>query len=170
MASSSASLMVSVAEQIAFIKISGRATVHASVGFKALLHGLLEKKITRFILDLSDCATMDSTFLGVLAGFALKLADEPQDQSRPELELFNPNHRVSDLLENLGVAHLFQTVQCPPLLPGQFNPAPNATPDALEVSRTCLEAHRTLVQINAANVPKFKDVMQFLAEDLKKKA
>ncbi|MDB6032217.1 MAG: Anti-sigma-factor antagonist, partial [Verrucomicrobiales bacterium] len=37
-----------------------------------------------------------------------------------------------------------------------------------EISRTCLEAHKTLMEINPANISKFKDVTQFLAEDLKK--
>ena len=37
-----------------------------------------------------------------------------------------------------------------------------------EVTRACLEAHQTLMNINPANVPKFKEVSQFLAEDLKK--
>jgi hypothetical protein len=44
-------------------------------------------------------------------------------------------------------------------------PAPSPT----DLSRNCLEAHQTLMNINPANVPKFKDVAQFLEEDLKKK-
>jgi len=43
-----------------------------------------------------------------------------------------------------------------------------AGPTRLETSRTCLEAHETLMKINPDNVPKFKDVTQFFAEDLKK--
>ena len=35
------------------------------------------------------------------------------------------------------------------------------------MSRTCLDAHQTLMEINPANIPKFKDVAQFLADDLK---
>ena len=41
-------------------------------------------------------------------------------------------------------------------------------PDREEVQRTCLEAHETLMEINPNNVPRFKDVARFLAEDLKK--
>jgi hypothetical protein len=40
--------------------------------------------------------------------------------------------------------------------------------DHKEISRTCLEAHQTLMRINPDNIAKFKDVAQFLAEDLKK--
>ena len=48
-----------------------------------------------------------------------------------------------------------------------LDPSP-ANGDRKEISRTCLEAHQTLMDINPANVPKFKEVAQFLAEDLKK--
>ena len=40
--------------------------------------------------------------------------------------------------------------------------------DRKEMSRHCLEAHRILMEIKPENVGKFKDVAQFLAEDLKK--
>ena len=36
------------------------------------------------------------------------------------------------------------------------------------MTRTCIEAHQTLMDISPANVAKFKDVTQFLAEGLKK--
>jgi hypothetical protein len=38
----------------------------------------------------------------------------------------------------------------------------------VEVARTCLEAHRTLMELNPGNAQKFKDVAQFLAEDVKR--
>jgi hypothetical protein len=40
--------------------------------------------------------------------------------------------------------------------------------DKTQLSRTCLEAHQTLMNINPGNVPKFKEIARFLAEDLKK--
>ncbi len=44
----------------------------------------------------------------------------------------------------------------------------SASRDRKEISRTCLEAHEALMRINPNNIPKFKEVAQFLAEDLKK--
>jgi hypothetical protein len=43
-----------------------------------------------------------------------------------------------------------------------------ASPTQEEVTRNCLEAHRTLMDIHPENVARFKDVAAFLAEDLKK--
>jgi hypothetical protein len=86
------------------------------------------------------------------------------------LELLNPNARISDLLENLGIAHLFRVVhRSRPEMEqlGQRESVPAAA-NKTEVTRTCLEAHQTLMEINPKNIPKFKDVTQFLAEDLKR--
>jgi hypothetical protein len=47
-----------------------------------------------------------------------------------------------------------------------FLPPASATRE--EVITNCLEAHKILMSIDPANVPKFKEVTQFLAEDLKR--
>ena len=36
------------------------------------------------------------------------------------------------------------------------------------MTRTCLEAHQTLIDLSPANAARFKDVAQFLAEGVKK--
>ena len=84
--------------------------------------------------------------------------------------MLNPSPRITELLENLGVLHLFKLAQGSLRLPpaGRSRaPTPLST-DQEEVTRACLEAHQTLMEINPDNVARFKDVTQFLAEDLKK--
>ncbi len=49
---------------------------------------------------------MDSTFLGVLAGFGLANNPDAAPDKR-EIELLNPSARVRELLDNLGVLSLF---------------------------------------------------------------
>lgn len=163
-------LEVCVESSVVRIKISGRANVNASVDFKILINGLWEKKRTRFVLDLTDCLLMDSTFLGVLAGLGSKFNSARNGESNPTIELLNPNSRISDLLENLGVSQLFGTTTSlsPCTNPMAAVPPNPVQADRKEISRTCLEAHQTLMDLNPANIPKFKDVTQFLAEDLKK--
>ena len=168
MAAPSPTLQVAVTDQAALVKISGRASFNCSVDFKTLVYELRDRGYHRFILDLTECLIMDSTFLGVLAGFGLKLTERPGDQAT--VTLLNPNPRILDLLENLGVAHLFCALQgsnplsekCREVRPG------DGSPSKVETTRTCLEAHETLMNINPANVPKFKEVTKFMAEDLKR--
>ncbi len=67
----------------------------------------MQKGYAHFIIDLSECVLMDSTFLGVLAQFGLKLNPASMPAKRG-IELLNPNTRVTELLENLGALQLFQ--------------------------------------------------------------
>lgn len=162
--------MVLVGKHFACIKITGRANFNVSINFKTLLTELRQKGFSYFVIELSECLLMDSTFLGVLAGFGLKMS-QPADSSPPHLvELRNPNARITELLENLGVLHLFNISQGPLATPetvGACSPEP-AHPSRAEVTRACLEAHQTLMEINPENVARFKEVTKFLAEDLQK--
>ena len=164
-------MWVSAGEKFACVKISGQANFASSIDFKTLVNELQQKGCTEFVLDLTDCLLMDSTFLGVLAGFGLKMGASPADNIKRRLELFNPNPRIADLLENLGVLHLFEIAQGEIRLPEKTQTCgcTPANPTRDEVKRTCLEAHRTLMELNPDNVTRFKDLTQFLAEDLKKR-
>jgi anti-anti-sigma regulatory factor len=166
----SANLMVMVGKQFACIKIAGRANFNLSVDFKTLVSELQRKGYSYFVLELSECVLMDSTFLGVLAGFGLKMNQPAGDVPAPTLELRNANARITDLLENLGVLHLFKVAEGPVAATGTLEPcAPPPTPASrVEITRACLEAHQTLMEINPENVARFKEVTKFLAEDLSK--
>jgi anti-sigma B factor antagonist len=165
-----ASLLVAVVGRVVCIKVAGKGNFTCSVDFKKLVAELSSRGYKRFVLDLSECTMMDSTFLGLLAGIGLKFGQKNGEPGDEVVELLNPNPRISDLLENLGVAHLFKIVQSAEPAAECFQPFAGAsTPaDRAEVTRTCLEAHRTLMDLNPENLRKFKDVAQFLAEDLKK--
>src|SRR5216683_2470057 len=77
---------------------------------------------------------------------------------------------VTELLESLGVLHLFKLAEGPAQVPDTAQPQAltPACPTKEEVTRSCLEAHQTLMKLNPENAAKFKEVAAFLAEDLKK--
>jgi anti-anti-sigma regulatory factor len=165
---SSANLSVLVGKNFVCIKICGRANFASSPDFKTLLNELAQKGFGHFIIDLHECVLMDSTFLGVLAGFGLKLNPKGAPAERG-IQLHNPMPRVSELLENLGAAHLFRLTTGVLQLPDDLKACtPESTnPSHEQIARTSLEAHQTLMAMNAENEARFKDVAQFLAEDLK---
>jgi anti-sigma B factor antagonist len=161
-----ARLLVAIADPVVFIKISGRANFALSVDFKTLMQGLSTRGYRQFTLDLTECLIMDSTFLGLLAGFSLKLRGGADP--KPAIRLLNPNERVADGLETMGIVPLFEMLSGATPLAPYTEAAPGPPASRVELTRTSLEAHRTLMAISSANVPKFKDVARFLAEDLHK--
>lgn len=163
-----ANLSVLVGKNFACVKIAGRANFASSPDFKTLLSELAHKGFGHFIIDLSECVLMDSTFLGVLAGFGIKFSPSGASAERG-IELHNATARVTELLENLGAVHLFKLTSGDLKLPGETKVC---TPESInpsheQITRTSLEAHQTLMAMNPENVARFKDVAQFLAEDLK---
>ncbi len=166
----SSSVLVAIVDQAAFIRITGRANFTLSVNFKIVISELRDRGFRRFMLDLTECATMDSTFLGVLAGHAMGSGIDPKAEAAVCVQLLNPNARVTELLESLGIAHLFPTCRGSGAQEMQFTPAAETDghPSREEIAKTCLEAHQILMALNPENVAKFKDVAQFLAEDLKR--
>jgi anti-anti-sigma regulatory factor len=160
--------MVAVFDHAVCIKVKGRADCTSSVDLKNLINELSLRGYNRFIFELDDCVTMDSTFLGMLSGFGLKFR-ETAAPGASSLELFNPSPRIAEVLENLGVAHLFRITNGAGPVTAPFEPLPKASAESrAQITRACLEAHQTLMDIQPKNARKFKDVALFLAEDLKR--
>jgi len=163
-------MRVIAGKEFACVKLEGKANLALSLSFHTLVEGLRRKGCRFFVLELSGCALMDSTFLGGLAQFGLSMAEGQAAGSRPAIQLLNPNERVIELLSNLGILEFFRCCQ------GIVEPPPDAevtelTPSEasrLDLCRASLEAHRFLVSMNEGNAAKFKDVTRFLEEDLKR--
>ncbi len=162
-------MSVAVVDGHACVRICGRANFASSVDFRRLIEGLREQGKRRFRLDLCDCLIMDSTFLGVLARLALDARETDGPEAPKAFELINPSDRVAGLLDNLGVLDLFNLTE------GEgFNDATlesveaGPKPSKEEASLNSIAAHETLIAVNPNNEAKFKDVIKFLAEDLKK--
>jgi anti-anti-sigma regulatory factor len=162
--------MVMVGERFACVKVTGRANFTASVDFKTVLAQLQGQGYPYLVVELSECVLMDSTFLGVLAEFGLKAMPTEGDCARRAIELRNASERLLELLENLGVLHLFKTAQGTMPAVGALetsSPSP-CHPSREELTRASLEAHQTLMNITPENIARFKDVAKFLTEDLQK--
>lgn len=162
MKTNAAQISVLVSEKCACIRIVGRASVTSGAEFKLLLEELRRRGNSRFVLDLTECTNMDSTIQGLLAGFALKLKT-----AGGCFELYRPNERIVESLDTLGALHLFNQTDTT-LTDGAIHISEPPPVTRADTTRTCLEAHETLMALSPANIARFKDVTTFLAEDLRK--
>jgi anti-anti-sigma factor len=161
------SLSVCVRDHVACVRIAGRANFTSSVDFKKVLQQLQQDGCTEIVLDLTECSLMDSTFLGVLAGAGMKCDSARREGSRCVIELFHPTERILELLDNLGVLNLFTILQEAPQL-GAFQRIDENPATRLELNRTCLEAHKTLMNTSPDNERRFKDATEFFERNLRK--
>jgi anti-anti-sigma factor len=143
------------------VRIGGRACFQNSVCLRDFVNEMLQQGKTRFVFDFMHCTSMDSTFLGVLAGIALELKKRPGGGS---LVLARMGARNLELVRNLGL-HRLLTVDSGDF-PMNFSQGDQALQcrdqSELEHARLVLEAHENLVTADEANRTKFQDVMAFL--------
>lgn len=170
MGNKNADIFVATVDTTVCIKLEGRANFGSSVDFKRLVNEMDGKGMKRFVVDLSGCQIMDSTFLGMLAGLGRKLSSESLPAEERPIELLNATERVTDLIDNLGVSGLFHLVQCAEGEGVDYQSSYDSGDEVskLDMSRNCLEAHQILMDLNPDNVAKFKDVAKYFEEEVKK--
>ena len=169
MAPTSDALKVAVRKPHAAVMVQGRATFKTAPALKQFGAAALAEGCTILVLDMRDCVGMDSTFMGVLAGLALRV----RTRNQGETAVVNLSSKNLGLLETLGLTrlmrvHLLQESAEGPSEAGAAGEVRlDMAPDKRLTSETMLAAHETLVEIDPANLPKFQDVLAYLREDLK---
>ncbi len=118
-------------------------------------------------MDLGDCELMDSTFMGTLAGVALRLREIGQGitprrqrqraQCRPP---FQSRSRPAFTVEPIGTGG--------PVAPKSEDLVRAAPPKVAELDQkeVVLEAHEALVEADSSNAAKFRDVLEYLRQEL----
>ncbi|HEX2862769.1 MAG TPA: STAS domain-containing protein [Lacunisphaera sp.] len=147
------------------VRIEGRASFMNSGGLKDFITEMIRQGKTRFVVDFKHCASMDSTFLGVLAGAAIELRRLTPPGA---LTLARVGERNLELIRNLGLHRLAI------LDAGSFSQEAAGSAQALtaearnevESARLVLEAHENLIATDPDNAAKFQDVLAFLRNQL----
>ena len=143
------------------VRIDGRASFMNSGSLKDFFSELIRQGKVRFVVDFQLCTSMDSTFLGVLAGAALELRKQ---QPAGTLTLARVGERNLELIRNLGL-HRLATVDAGTFQMNFAGGQQGLTEKArteIESARLVLEAHENLVTVDASNAAKFQDVLAFL--------
>jgi anti-sigma B factor antagonist len=168
--STQSSIRVGVSEGVVWVRVDGKGNFQNSSSLKEFAKGMLERGHRRFIFDLMGCPMMDSTFMGTLAGIALKVhGRDGSDGGEAGVCVINLNERTRSLLCNLGLDQLLAlqaegSAQVPCT---QATESLGEDPgDRRMQAETMLEAHQAVVDANPINEAKFKDVLEYLRQDL----
>ncbi len=149
----------------AVLRIDGRASYLTSAPVNSLFAHLLDQGKCRFIIDFRKCIGMDSTFLGILAGAAMRIKREFPDGF---MELCNLNTRNMELVRNLGLHRILSVDSSM----GEEEDSSekeekgfDALPSESVQAKSMLEAHRNLIDADCTNAAKFEDVIKFLEKE-----
>jgi anti-sigma B factor antagonist len=156
-------LEVAVQGADAFVRVAGRGSFKASPALKKFAQAVAEKGCRRITLDMKDCLGMDSTFMGVLAGIALMLR-----KHNGALILAHLSSKNCLLVDTLGLDRLVTKADAPAASAAADLTRIETGADKRTTAETMLEAHENLVAVAPENLPRFKDVLAYLREDLKR--
>ena len=161
------SIQVGVRGPTVWVKVEGRGSFLNSGNLKEFAREMLDRGYREFVVDLADCAMMDSTFMGTMASVALRL----KEIGHGHLHIVHCGNRSQQLLSGLGLDQIFDiesdgasSPECAAL--DQANKEQSSNSRKMDQAETMLEAHEALCEAAPENIFRFKDVLDFLRQDL----
>lgn len=148
----------------AFIQVQGRATFKVAPLLRQYGLELLDRGVCRIVLDLAECDGMDSTFMGVIAMVGLGAR-----KANTQVVLVNTGSHNRKLLDDLGVSRVLMFARSDAPAGGAEDLREVQTDDSADgelSGEVVLEAHEVLMDLDAENVPKFRDVVELLHREI----
>src|SRR5262249_32918320 len=88
------SILVGVSGPSVWIKVEGKGSFLNSGSLKEFAREMVDRGYREFVVDLEKCSMMDSTFMGTMAGVALRL----KELGRGHLQVIHCGGRSQELL------------------------------------------------------------------------
>ena len=169
--SAASRILAATADNCTLVAVNGPATFKLAPAFKQATQAAKLAGSAFIVVDMATCPSMDSTFMGAIAalGFTLRKTDTA-------LALINLSPHAAALLRGLGVDRILKTYPAGTLPDGLGDLDPlvrslrpiDAAADGHELAALMYDAHETLTRVDPANLQRFKDVLAFLREDLRR--
>ena len=160
------SILVGVNGPAVWVRVEGKGNFLNSGNLKEFAQEMVNRGYREFIFDLEHCAMMDSTFMGTMAAVALRLKELGQGH----LHVVHCGERSLQLLSGLGLDQIFDIrsngATAPECQEMKESAHAGASGEKKERAEMMLEAHEALCAAAPENLSRFKDVLDYLKQDL----
>ena len=158
-------------EGCTLVAVVGKATFRLAPAFKQATQAARLAGSAAIVVDMAQCLSMDSTFMGGMAslGFAAQKAGDFR------LVFINLSPAAMGLLKGLGLLRLLKAypagslpegMGCLEDLVANLQPVSAEELGGTDLAAFMYDAHETLTRADPANLQKFKDVLDFLQQDM----
>ncbi len=146
--------------------MEGKGNFLNSGNFKDFAREMVNRGYREFVIDLEHCAMMDSTFMGTMAGVALRL----KELGHGHLHIVHCGERSRELLTGLGLDQIFSIhangSAAPVCTDLEETAPPEPSVHKQQQAQQMLDAHEALCEAAPQNLSRFKDVLDYLKQDL----
>ena len=151
------------------VKVVGRATFAICPKLRDLIKSFENSsEWGDVVFDLSACAGMDSTFMGILAMFALHAKKHGMT-----IKILNAGEANEKLLVGLGLRHLFDYEEREDVVESSSSSSSHeedmvesSSSSSSSTAETILDAHKTLIEADESNVDRFKKVVERVEKEV----
>ena len=145
-----------------FLRVLRKASYLNCGPLRKFFDDRLQEGQLNFVIDFQDCSSVDSTFLGILVGVAVKLKRSVETGS---LTLVNLRDRNLETVKNLGIHKICEISSLKVFDSDQLENLLSQENSAEACSQTIYDAHKTLMHLNQKNLKMFSDVVNYLEHD-----
>ena len=155
-------IQVAVDGNSSYVKVSGRATFSIAPDFKKFVERQMKKKSQDVFVDLNECESMDSTFIGVITSLTIKYSEK----GITHLKLLNLSEHLIKILKTLGLLNVLAISNLKNDEEINFGDVKKTDHSKKNIALTMLEAHEMLSSLNKQNELEFKNVVDYLRNEL----
>ncbi len=161
--SSTGAIKIGTDEQSIWVQVIGKGNFNNSPSLKAYIDACIDQGWRNIVIDLGGCTAMDSTFMGTLASFGMRLRDVQGSVFIADASDSNQKN-----LQGLGLHYLMVINPSPASWDGRLDLIRASCETSLVQEESSaehvLEAHETLCDADEANIEKFETVLNVLKE------
>lgn len=157
-------------DEFSWVRCEGKGSFLMSPTLKRWAESEIERGVKCLVVDLNSCLGMDSTFMGTLAGLALRLM-----KTQGDLQIAEPGEKNKKSLKGLGLDALMKVDPKNAFwrdriqeIRAKLEPLDDSLSNAPGASYV-LEAHQKLCEADDKNTEKFETVLDFLEAEVKSK-
>ena len=157
--------------EFSWIRCDGKGSFVNSPVVKDWCEKEIAAGVKSIVVDLEECKGMDSTFMGTMAGLAMRLMKVPGGK----LEIAAPSERSRKSLEDLGLDVLMEIDPQESSWRGSMDGiraklvACKGDEEKIGQGVHVLDAHRKLCEADKRNTEKFGTVLDYLEAEVKAK-
>ena len=156
------SIMVARNAEAVYVRINGPGNMKICPTLQDFARRMITDGYKKFIVDLQDCSTMDSTFMGTMVEMA-SLAP-PMTES---LMIINVQEHCGGLFEGLGLDNVLRIKRDKTELPQvELEALPEYAISQVERMRLIKQAHENLVKADRRNEKRFGPFLQQLTKEM----
>jgi len=148
-----------------YVRVVGYGSFAVARPFREFAEAGIRDGQRKIIVDLTDAASVDSTFIGTIAG--LLSGVDPGGDGSGWIQAVNPNGQCTKVMADVGLQNLIR-VRCEPVEMPDI-PLTRLDPELgtpAQRVRTAAEAHRNLLPLDPENERRFRPVLQLLEKEL----